>query len=316
MFRSLHAGSTEVLIGPPGEIGGSERVFDDVAEADSYLRALVDDAGERDALRAVVVATASSAAMLSDTAIREVAAGLLVARNLGVREAMRMPGGILLRAGASWLAPASPSLPRDRLSLTEIARRYTTPEDSMQEWSQAPMLAALFDGYVVQITATEARLLDGLGLGTQIAMNEVSGLAREIAARHFPGAPPAPPWVPPDRYNEWIGNDGHRDALRHSLWNALMTVAVGAATTEAFTTAHEGVPGNQPLRRAMDLYNNQQGRRMAGLHPRADPEEMAIHLRGAMDRGELILFDQTGALAWSNQVALYRHGLAPPTPRP
>ena len=317
MIRSIRAGMTEVLIGPLGELGGTERIFNDIAEADSYLRALVDDAAERTTLRELVVADGIVSIMLSDDMIRQAAAERLVSRQFGVREVVRAAGGLLFRSSVSYMAPASPSLPHDRLSLPEIERTYTVPVDTMVVWSPIPVLGQLFDSTTAQITATEARLLDGLSLSMKVSMNAMANLAREIAKTHFPTTANAPPWVPPDRYKEWIGNDGHRDALRHSLWNALMCAVVGQSITEAFATAHEGAPDNQPARMAMDLYNNQQGRRIARLHPFTDPEATAIDLRQAMDRGELLVFDQGGRLAWCNQVERYQHGLVPrPAPGP
>lgn len=57
------------------------------------------------------------------------------------------------------------------------------------------------------------------------------------------------------------GQDDPRDAFRHSLWNGLMTRALGSrSAAERWGTAHESDPTNPPARRAMDLFNNHEGR--------------------------------------------------------
>lgn len=57
------------------------------------------------------------------------------------------------------------------------------------------------------------------------------------------------------------GQDDPRDALRHALWNGFMTRRLRSReAAERWGTAHESDPANPAARRAMDLFNNEQGR--------------------------------------------------------
>ena len=59
------------------------------------------------------------------------------------------------------------------------------------------------------------------------------------------------------RFPQGSQDDSHNDAFRHVYWNALMTTDISESFASQFATAHEGVPGNEPNREAMDLYNNE-----------------------------------------------------------
>ncbi|MEZ5585268.1 MAG: hypothetical protein R3F37_23205 [Candidatus Competibacteraceae bacterium] len=118
------------------------------------------------------------------------------------------------------------------------------------------------------------------------------------------------------QYATWVNNDGQRDAFRHAYWNALMTDRLGVEFTEAFTTAHEGAPGNPADREAMDLYNNKLGRRIAEDNPNASDEELAQLVYEAVQNGEAIVIDANGELAWSDQVPVWNHGQADDAPDP
>lgn len=62
-------------------------------------------------------------------------------------------------------------------------------------------------------------------------------------------------------FPQWVGQDDPRDAFRHALWNGLMTSKLGSVdAAERWGTAHEQLPGNPPVRQAMDLSNNDSGR--------------------------------------------------------
>jgi hypothetical protein len=135
------------------------------------------------------------------------------------------------------------------------------------------------------------------------------------ARSQFPAPAATPAYVPKERAVEWANNDGHRDAFRHCFWNALLTKEYGEAWTRQFTTAHEALPENSATREAMDLYNNEVGRRIATSNPAADHAELARLVRAAVDNGELIVVTQAGQLAWSNAVPLWEHGLSPEASR-
>ncbi|MCU0763614.1 MAG: hypothetical protein MUF76_11780 [Hydrogenophaga sp.] len=134
-------------------------------------------------------------------------------------------------------------------------------------------------------------------------MQFTQGLAR------FPNNP-LPKGVPADRTNEWQGNDGHRDAFRHSYWSARLTQEYGADWARAFTTAHEGLPGNTADREAMDLYNNSVGIQIGAANPRATPEQLADLVQLAVTQGNTVVIDPSGNLEWSDRVGLGQHGLA------
>ncbi|NRA65433.1 MAG: hypothetical protein HRU19_13180 [Pseudobacteriovorax sp.] len=54
--------------------------------------------------------------------------------------------------------------------------------------------------------------------------------------------------------------DGFGDAYRHALWNAMMANDLGAETAAEIGDGHENFPGNDDLKKEMDLHNNQLGR--------------------------------------------------------
>lgn len=65
-------------------------------------------------------------------------------------------------------------------------------------------------------------------------------------------------------FPQLAGQDDPRDAFRHALWNASMVRRLGSReAAERWATAHEDVPNNPPVRLAMDLFNNEQGREVA-----------------------------------------------------
>ena len=316
MFRVLYVGMHEVVIGPPGEVGGTDRRFADLAQADHYLRALADKPDERLALRDVVISLGATI-MLSDEGVVNMASEMLVDGRLAVREAARLPEGILFQDGISWLGPVAPSLAGRRPAISDIMRTYTVAEDTMVRFTPVGLLGMLAPETFTRImTATEARLLQCLGLSNMNEFKTIADLAYALSIEIYPDAA-VPAWVTdPDDRDGWNSNDGHRDALRHSLWNAMMAQTFGQSFAESFGTAHEGVRGNltQPARLSMDLYNNEQGRRVARAHPRATRTQLRDLLQTEIEQGNLVVVDRTGQLTWSNLVNRYEHGVAPTLP--
>ncbi|MGY1436504.1 DUF6973 domain-containing protein [Streptomyces reniochalinae] len=146
--------------------------------------------------------------------------------------------------------------------------------------------AAVFS--TVTVTEKEADMLDELGLAGLPAFNGIKEDAFDTADARFSSD---------DR------NDDHNDAFRHSYWNALMTKKYGAEWTEKYTVAHEARPGNPPEREAMDLYNNEVGRRIASSHPDASEEELADLVEKAVRDGDMVVIPKGGGrLAFSDQV--------------
>ena len=156
----------------------------------------------------------------------------------------------------------------------------------------------------LNIPATEAAALDRLGPIDQAKWLMMSDEVSDRALSEYQGQRPdgmsSPDWQ----------NDGHVDAFRHALWNARMTKEFGAEWTEGYATAHEKVEGNPATREAMDLYNNEVGRRIATENPDASDEELAVLVRRAIDDGEMMVIDTNGDLQHSNTVAVGAHGEA------
>ena len=193
----------------------------------------------------------------------------------------------LLRAGALPEAIAAKYGP-SRPDLDDILRRYQTEVDpgGVEEWPSDWLLKQFTDTRL-QVTRTEAELLDDLGL---LALDDMSGM-RDTA---FGTAD--------DRFPSDDQNDDHNDAFRHTYWNALMARRFGTDWAKAYATAHEGLPGNPAVREAMDLYNNEVGRKIQEANPDADEEELADLVQQAVEDGDVLVIDENGNLAWSDTV--------------
>jgi hypothetical protein len=163
-----------------------------------------------------------------------------------------------------------------------------------------------------QMTKTEGELLDGLTLRRGMLglseFKDIAGDAFERGTERFPDNP-LPSGVQEDRAAEWQGNDGHRDAFRHSYWSARLAQEYGADWARAFTTAHEGLPGNVANREAMDLYNNSIGIQIGAANPNASPEELANLVQNAVTQGRTVVINRSGDLEWSDRVPVGQHGL-------
>lgn len=97
-----------------------------------------------------------------------------------------------------------------------------------------------------------------------------------------------------------------------------MVQKYGADWAKEFATAHEGLPGNSADREAMDLYNNEVGRRIATEHPNASPEELANLVETSVRDGQTVVTDANGELAYSDGVQPGQIGESddPPTEDP
>lgn len=166
-----------------------------------------------------------------------------------------------------------------------------------------------------KLTQTEGALLNDMtrerGIDGLMDLESISGKAAFTAASRYPDQA-LPDDLDPSRVREWQGNDGHRDAFRHAYWNAMMAREFGQDWAKAFATAHEGLPGNSANREAMDLYNNEIGRKIAAEHPKASRDELAGFVDAAVKQGRMVVVDKDGSLQWSDRVLVGRHGLAPP----
>lgn len=203
-----------------------------------------------------------------------------------------------------------------RLTPDEILDQYQVEADKVEEWSPKAWGAVPIPGAPSRkLTVTEGKLLDeltwGRGLVGLSTFKDIAESAFSRSEKEFPAPSPVPSWVPTEKEGEWIGQDGHRDAFRHCFWNARLTKEFGLNWTKQFTTAHEALPGNMASREAMDLYNNEVGRKIAKDNPKASVDELAKLVKQAVADGKLVVVDRAGKLAWSNSVSVWDHGLAP-----
>jgi hypothetical protein len=187
----------------------------------------------------------------------------------------------------------------NRKSPDQILSDYQTDPDPDGTVRYPPPPLGLITGQKT-ITKTEARMLDDLGL---------------LGTRDFQGVVDDSFGAAESRFPEEGQEDGHGDAFRHAYWNALMTEKYGADWADRYGTAHEGLSGNPADREAMDLYNNEVGRRIATDNPDASPEELADLVDQAVRRGEMVVIDGNGDLRYSNEVQIGQTGSAddPPT---
>ncbi|ORB31958.1 DUF6973 domain-containing protein [Mycolicibacterium parafortuitum] len=94
--------------------------------------------------------------------------------------------------------------------------------------------------------------------------------------------------------------DNETDAFRHAYGSALLALRFGSDWASRFTSAHEGTAGNNRASRAMDLYNNEIGRKIALANPDAAPDAIADLAADAVLNGETVVVGPDGAsLRWS-----------------
>lgn len=204
----------------------------------------------------------------------------------------------------------------DRPDIAALQDQYRVASDGNELVDfQAKILGIPVPGGSVEnITPTESRLLGGLGPLELKGFKDVVDGAREKAAEVYPGdGHPTPPGIGEENRNSWIYNDGHQDAFRHAYWNATMAKHQGTEFAEQYATAHEALPADKvnQTRETMDLYNNEVGRRIQAENPDASDEELATLVQQSIERGEMLVVDSQGNLAWSDQVPVGQHGRAP-----
>ncbi len=215
-------------------------------------------------------------------------------------------------------------------SLSSIQANYQVAEDRMIRWE--PKLGGFIPSFGLAgnrtVTATEGQMLDRLTRDQGVlGLQRFSGLVDEAfstANSRVPTRGPIPAAVEAEirklpkemqqaARNQWPTGDGHNDAFRHAFWNARMTAEFGENWAKQYATAHEAVTtqiNNSSVREAMDLYNNEIGRQIAVANPNASPAQLADKVKQALDDGRLLVVNQRGQLAWSNEVAVGHHGRA------
>ncbi|WP_436493484.1 DUF6973 domain-containing protein [Actinokineospora sp. HUAS TT18] len=140
-----------------------------------------------------------------------------------------------------------------------------------------------------EMTVGEAEQLDKLSPQDRVVANDLSQTALDDSRTVFNGAGM---------------EDGHSDAYRHAYWNAMMANDFGAEWTEDYATAHERGPGGTDTSHAMDLHNNEVGRRIAEEHPGASREELSAYVEQAVRDGEMVVIGPDGNLVRSNEVPI------------
>ncbi|MCP3142459.1 DUF6973 domain-containing protein [Pyxidicoccus xibeiensis] len=222
-------------------------------------------------------------------------------------------------AGVGAAAGAAGAAVAGRPDLAGIERDYQVQDDTMVKWRPKGLgiIPVPFAGEY-NVTQTEAKLLDKLSVDRGLLglnkFNDIKDQAFDVSERLYPNPSSVPGGIAPGDQQEWMNNDGHRDAFRHAYWNALMTREFGAEWTQQFATAHEGLPGNYADREAMDLYNNQVGREIALANPNASPEELATLVQQAVTDGRMVVLDDKSNLQWSDRVPYGQHGLSDRVP--
>jgi hypothetical protein len=204
-----------------------------------------------------------------------------------------------------------------RPNLDTIRTQHQVPDDEIilyRPRAYGAIDVPFTEGYAVSITKTEGALLDRLTrdrglLGLRGFQDEMRDAFSQAEAR-YPDTP-LPGGIPAELERAWQGNYGHRDDFRHTYWSARMTQEYGADWARAFTTAHEGRPGNEANREAMDLYNNAIGIEIGAANPNASPEELADLVQKAVTDGKSVVMQSDGQLQWSDRVPVGQHGLSP-----
>lgn len=200
-----------------------------------------------------------------------------------------LAGGAAAVGGDADVVPISPTMGRGRddgrTPTEDILTEYQVSDGEVISWEPGWPANMLTDPE--RITEKEGEMLDDLSLLSQKSFRDIRDRAFNWADERFPGQG---------------REDGHNDAFRHAMWNALMARKYGEAWAEDFGTAHEQRPGNESAREAMDLYNNEVGRRIEAENPDADVYELADLVEQAVRDGEMVVIDQDGDLAYSDEV--------------
>ncbi|MGW0251372.1 DUF6973 domain-containing protein [Nocardia goodfellowii] len=153
-----------------------------------------------------------------------------------------------------------------------------------------------------RITASEAAMLDQLDNHGLAAAALLEYGASEEGKTIFENEPRA----------GGVG-DGHADAFRHAYWNALMAKEMGQDWAKNFATAHERIDdpnATHASSEAMDLHNNEIGRRIQAENPNASAAELKELVRKAVLDGRTVVLGPDGKLVYSDQVKMGDTGVA------
>lgn len=208
------------------------------------------------------------------------------------------PGAFPVRYGGGPVSGDVPGGGGSRQTLEEIYEKYQVSESTMVDYEPKWPLSLFTDPQ--RITQTEANLLH------QLQVDKGA-----LGLKSFRGAKEDAMDYASERFSGQGSGDGHQDAFRHAMWNALMTDKFGEEWAEDYGTAHEQQPNSRPASEAMDLHNNEVGRRIAAANPDASTEKLADLVEKAVRDGEMVVIGPDGNLARSNEVPPGGTGLAP-----
>lgn len=188
-------------------------------------------------------------------------------------------------------------------STDQILKNYQVREDQMIDWS--PWGPAGWFVNSKKMTKTEGGLLDRLQFDQGIlglsSFKDARDDAFAVSEKQYTGVK--------------VGaEDGHQDAFRHIYWNVLLSRKFGDNFATAFATAHEGVPGNPADREAMDLYNNELGRKIARENPDASEKELQAIIQKEIECGQAVVINNKGELVFSNEAEVGKTGTADDAP--
>lgn len=188
-------------------------------------------------------------------------------------------------------------------STDQILKNYQVREDQMTDWSPWGPAGWIVDSK--KMTKTEGGLLDQLQFDQGLlGLNSFKGArddAFSASEKQYKGVK--------------VGaEDGHQDAFRHIYWNVLLSRKFGDNFATAFATAHEGVPGNSADREAMDLYNNELGRKIARENPKASDKELQAIIQKEIECGQAVVINDKSELVFSNEAEIGKTGTADDAP--
>lgn len=123
-------------------------------------------------------------------------------------------------------------------------------------------IAGVINGYRYTLS-NPLRWIDPTGLESQHTSDNINCIANPIdCARVYKCVKEAT-----DASEKKFGyaKDGSpQNAYKHCYWNCCMTKIIGPVEAKKFGDAHENYPGNSSCDKDMDLWNNEQGRKVTG----------------------------------------------------
>ena len=188
-----------------------------------------------------------------------------------------------------------------KLTLDEILKRYQVADDprgrgKAEQWNPygfrhdwaAWVLKRLKKDFNAKMTVKEMDMLNSMLPWELWDAYEAQRNAQGVSQDYYPTADNKP------------GNYDQNDAFRHAYWSALLTKRLGPDWSREFTSAHEGYYSNPGPAEAMDLYNNEVGRKIAEQHPDASEESLARLIDDAVRKGDLVTIADDEGLRWSD----------------